>query len=86
MFLLAFRYFDLKRRISNHLLDFFEDHNEASKNNTNKRLLIAIFDLCSAYSVDSANVNFGKQMVLELKIKCHPVKGSQVKQCFLNFL
>ena len=31
MFLLAFRYFDLKRRISNHLLDFFDDHSEAAK-------------------------------------------------------
>lgn len=87
-FLQAFRYFDLKKRISNHYDHFFVDHNETAKKNTkqSKRLLISNISHCSACTVDSAHVSFGKQMALELKIKRPPVQGSRIKQDIVNFL
>lgn len=65
MFPLTLRYFDLKDGVSNRLLDFYEDFNETAE--IIKQTIVDILskyklDLAhlSAFSLDSANVSFGK--------------------------
>ena len=65
MFPLALRYLDLKNGVSNCLLDFYEDFNETSENTKQKIVDILSkykldFAHLSAYSADSADVNFSK--------------------------
>ncbi|XP_058409245.1 uncharacterized protein LOC131412973 [Diceros bicornis minor] len=65
VFPLALRYFDLKNGVSNRLLDFYEDFNETSENIKQKIMdMLSKYKLdfahLSAYSADSADVNFSK--------------------------
>lgn len=65
MFPLTLRYFDLKDGVSNRLLDFYEDFNETAEiiKQTSVDILFKYkLDLAhlSAFSLDSANVSFGK--------------------------
>nr|XP_012606182.1 uncharacterized protein LOC105863530 isoform X1 [Microcebus murinus] len=65
VFPLALRYFDLKNGVSNRLLDFYEDFNETSENIKQKIVDILSkykldFSHLSAYSADSADVNYNK--------------------------
>lgn len=64
MFHLSFRYFE------NHLLDFYEDHNETEENIKQKIIdILSHFAHLSAYLSGNATVNFRNQMGLELTRK-----------------